>query len=162
MVGSVALLSAELHTAQRQHASLHYLLACAEARLDSSASADSSNEEEVQGLRDRLREFGAASAQQLRELRELDATLARQRDRASSPLFDAEPEEQGCSGSEPSVATGSAAIRLARRSRAVALRLQASLQEVEAQRDELSDRLEAAAVPTVVGAGLLFVAHRTC
>lgn len=152
MVGSVALLSAELHTAQRQNASLLHLLASAEARIGEPHAAEPALADELQRLRAHLQGFGAASAQQLRELRELDAALTRQRHGASPTRSDEDSDDQSPECADPPVAPGSAAIRLARKSRAVAQRLQTRLVEVEVERDHLADRLEAETSSPVMGA----------
>jgi hypothetical protein len=82
LVGSVAILAAELQSARRQHAALQYLLTTQQhddfdghpdgtqkARAGKPSPAD-----EVQELRAQLQGFAVATAQQIRELRALDGS----------------------------------------------------------------------------------------
>ena len=93
IVGSVAILSAELHSARRQHAALQHLLtscaadshsahartggAAATAAGQTSGSKETqSAAAEIAALRAQLKGFATASAQQIRDLRSLDDTSA--------------------------------------------------------------------------------------
>ena len=90
LVGSVAILAAELQSARRQHAALQYLVATSPVDITGGASSQSSPKvrwrgapqtgedaaKELAELRERLKEFAVASAEQVRTLRAVDSAAA--------------------------------------------------------------------------------------
>jgi hypothetical protein len=168
MVGSMALLSAELHTSQRQQASLQYLLTTAEVHAKGVVPKVAA---EVTELREHLHDFGAITAQQLLAVQDVDRQLAEWRQPSpggsSSKCIGGREEMTGrrpISGgsarnqigrgknrdavsTEVPLVSGSAAISVARRARAEVQKLQLRLAEVELEREQLAEQLEAESNP---------------
>jgi hypothetical protein len=154
MVGSMALLSAELHTTQRQQASLQYLLNTAELRATGVVPKVAA---EVAELREHLRDFGAVTAQQLRAIQDVERQLAERRQpSAGVPSSEcvrdgdemtARQRTQDDGFADVPLVSGSAAINVARRACAAMQQLRRRLAEVAQEREQLAEQLEAEGEP---------------
>jgi hypothetical protein len=154
LVGSVAVLTAELQSARRQQTSLQFLLSSAEARLSQQPQGRGGSTEEVEGLRAELKAFAILSVQQIRDLRALDEPFGSPVDgqpgvgggELGLERIDSRLTEESFAGAAADIQvhpmSGSAAVNIARVERLRATRLQVEVAKLKEDREHLLERLE--------------------
>ena len=166
LVGSVAILSAELNSSRRQQASLQMLLGSAEAAVAAKHPGGAgATPEEAAELRAQLKEWAVFSTRQVKELREIDGsapfenrkstvrwcveedgTLARQDSTLTEESFTGAMDTAEV---EAQLTAGSAAVNVARAERQRATRLALEITRLKEQKEQLLDKLDFAAGQTL-------------